>query len=209
VTNSAPGNIILLNGCGSSGKSSIAKAIQRTFDAPYLLMGIDIFWSHVFPWEWAGAATNAWQEIPIQDSSPPQVRLAMPPFATFFISGLHHTIAALARIGHNVVVDHALYEASFVTEILTLWQPFPVWLVNVTCPFETLRERAVTRADRNWSNYLPIITWHFEEVHKHTRGMYDLEVDTSGSTPTECALQIKQRVDEQGSPSAFDRLAAP
>ena len=44
-----PGTIIVLNGCASAGKTSIAKAIQRTFEAPYLHMGIDLFWLEVFP----------------------------------------------------------------------------------------------------------------------------------------------------------------
>jgi transposase len=43
---------------------------------------------------------------------------------------------------------------------------------------------------------------------KHTRGIYDLEVDTSQLTPTECALEIKRVVDERVSPSAFNRLVA-
>ncbi len=44
-----PGTIIVLNGCPSAGKTSMAKAIQQTFDAPYLHMGIDLFWLEVFP----------------------------------------------------------------------------------------------------------------------------------------------------------------
>ena len=48
----------------------------------------------------------------------------------------------------------------------------------------------------------------FDEAHKHTRGIYDLEVDTSQLKPDECALQIKQMLDERGWPSGFKRLAA-
>ena len=124
------------------------------------------------------------------------------------MSGFHHTVAALARIGHNVVVDHTLFEAGYVTEILTLWQPFPVWLVGVTCPLDTVRRRAAVRADRGWPTYLPMVTWMHEEIHKHTRGIYDLEVDTSRLTPTECAAQIGHMLADRGSPSAFHQLAA-
>jgi len=55
MANTTPGTIIVLNGCPSAGKTSIAKAIQRTFEAPYLHVGIDLFWLEVFPWEWAAA----------------------------------------------------------------------------------------------------------------------------------------------------------
>ena len=206
MTDSTPGTIIVLNGCASDGKTSIAKAIQRTFDAPYLHIGIDLFWLEIFPSEWAGAATNSVQEIPIEGASPPKIALAVQPFGNFCISGLHHTVAALARIGHNVVVDHVLYEASYVPEILKLWQSFPVWLVGVFCPLETVRQRAAARADRSWPTYLPMVTWMFDEAHKHTQGIYDLEVDTAQLTSDECALQIKQVLDEHSSPSAFKRL---
>jgi chloramphenicol 3-O phosphotransferase len=200
-----PGTIIVLNGCASGGKTSIAKAIQRTFDAPYLHVGIDLFWLEVFP---ADRASEIFQLIPLEAASPPRTVLAVQPFGKFCMSGLHHTIAALARMGHNVVVDHVLTEASYLTEILALWQSFPVWLVGVSCPLETVCQRAATRADRQWPFYLPLVTWMFDEAHAHTRGTYDLEVDTSRSTPTECALQIKQVLDARGAPSAFNRLAA-
>jgi chloramphenicol 3-O phosphotransferase len=208
MASTTPGTIILLNGCGSAGKTSIAKAIQRTFADPYLHLGIDLVWLEIFPWEWPGAATNGFQEIVIAGASPPKSIVAIEPFGNFVISGLHHTVAALARIGHNVVVDHTLFHAGYVTEILTLWQPFPVWLVGVACPLETVRARAAIRADRGWPAYLPMVTWMYDEIHKYTRGIYDLEVDTSRLTPTECALQIQQLMAARGAPSAFHRLAA-
>jgi len=208
MPDTTPGTIIVLNGCMSAGKTSIAKAIQRTFDAPYLLVGMDLFWLQVFPWECAGAATNSVEEIPIDATSPPQIAQLTRPFGRFFISGLHQTIAALAGMGHNLVVDHVLSEASYVTEILALWQPFPVWLVGISCPLETLHQRAAARADRSWPSYLPVATWMYYEVHKHTLGIYDVEVDTSRLTPAECAVQIKHVVDERGAPTAFNRLTA-
>ena len=202
-----PGTIIVLNGCASAGKTSIAKAIQRTFDAPYLHMGIDLFWLEVFPWEWTGAATQIYQYIPMEGAAPPKIALAVQPFGQFAMSGLHHSVAALAQSGHNVVVDHVLSEASYVMDILTLWQAFPVWLVGVSCPLETVHQRVAARADRNWPEYLPTVTWRFDAAHTHTRGIYDLEVDTSRLTPTACAVQIKHMLEERGSPSACKQLA--
>ncbi len=37
------GNIILLNGTSSAGKTTIAQAIQEVMEAPYLHTGIDQF----------------------------------------------------------------------------------------------------------------------------------------------------------------------
>lgn len=208
MADTAPGTIIVLNGCPSVGKTSIAKAIQRTFEAPYLHVGIDLFWLQIFPWEWTGAATDGVQEVPVEGAWPPKIMQTAQPFGNFVISGLHHTVAALARMGHNVVVDHVLTDARYVADIVTVWQSFPVWLVGVSCPLETIHQRVAARTDRSWPSYLPMVNWMFEEAHKHTRGIYDLEVDASQLTPDECALQIKQVLEERGSPSAFKRLAA-
>lgn len=204
-----PGTIILLNGTASSGKTSLAKAIQQTFDEPYLLVGIDLFWERIFPWQWAGAASASWQHQPMPQASPPKTAIVMTPFAHFLHSGLHHTVAALAGIGHNVVVDHVLYAAPDLHECLRLWQSLPVWLVGVQCPLDVIRQRASQRADRGgWKEYLDVVTWEYEEVHKHTRGIYDIEVDTSRLSASECASQIKDALRARGQPRAFKQLAA-
>ena len=39
----APGQIIILNGTPRSGKSSIAAAIQNTFDGVWMNLGVDRF----------------------------------------------------------------------------------------------------------------------------------------------------------------------
>lgn len=208
MSDTPPGTIIVLNGGMSVGKSSIAKAMQQTCDVPYLLVGMDLFWLQVFPWEWAGAPDNSIYEVSLEGTSPPQIAQYTRPYGRRLISGLHHTIAVLARLGHNVVVDEVFYEASYVTEILTLWASLPVWLVGVTCSRETMLERAAARADRNWPSYLPTARWMFDEAHTHTRGICDLMVDTSRLTPTECALQITRMMEERGRPDAFRQLAA-
>ena len=208
MTDNKPGAIIVLNGCPSAGKTSIAKAIQRTFEAPYLHVGIDLFWLEVFPWEWAGAATNGVQEIPIEGASPPKIVQTAQPFGNSVISGLHHTVAALARLGHNVVVDHALTDARYVADIVTLWQSFPVWLVGVFCPLATIHQRVAARTDRSWPSYLPMVNWMFDEAQQHTQSIYDLAVDSAQLTPDECALQIKQRMQAGPPPLAIHWLKA-
>src|SRR3712207_7675626 len=48
---------------------------------------------------------SRWEQVSIPGTSPPQARLVMQPFGNFMVSGLNHTVAALAAIGHHVVVD--------------------------------------------------------------------------------------------------------
>jgi len=202
-----PGTIILLNGTASSGKTSLAKAIQQVFDEPYLHAGIDLIWS-MFPWEWGGAAAAKWQHEPIEGAFPPRTAVRMPPFARRLHAGLHHTVAALAGIGHNLVVDHVLYDPRDLHECLGLWRPFEVWLVGVRCPLEIVRQRAGARPERlaGWPEYVEVVTWQFDEAHRHTRGSYDIEVDSSVLSPVEGALRIKALLRTGAKPEAFRRL---
>jgi chloramphenicol 3-O phosphotransferase len=45
----APGWVVVLNGAPRSGKSSIASAIQDTFNGPWLNLGVDVFSQRVTP----------------------------------------------------------------------------------------------------------------------------------------------------------------
>ena len=42
----------------------------------------------------------------------------------------------------------------------------------------------------------------------HVPGVYDLEVDTSVTSPEECADAIRRLLVDMASPTAFERLAA-
>src|SRR5919206_4011075 len=48
-TPDASPRIILLNGTGSAGKTSIARALQALFEEPYLHLGMDCFYVEVCP----------------------------------------------------------------------------------------------------------------------------------------------------------------
>jgi chloramphenicol 3-O phosphotransferase len=205
---SRPGTIILLNGAASSGKTSIAQAIQHQFDEPYLHTGIDQFWGQMFPWGWPGAREELrWRDVPIPNSVPPQTATICPPFAQRMHLGIYHTAGALARLGLNVVVDHVLTEAAEVPELVAAWAGLPVWLIGVRCPLEILRERAAAREDRrDWQEYLNVVTWQHTVVHTHLGG-YDLEVNTAELSPEVCARQMNELV-QAGAPQAFARLRA-
>jgi chloramphenicol 3-O phosphotransferase len=50
----------------------------------------------------------------------------------------------------------------------------------------------------------PVRRWQREV---HLPGIYDLELDTSRLSPTECAEAIRRRLDGGPAPTAFARLA--
>jgi chloramphenicol 3-O phosphotransferase len=185
-----PGKIIILNGTSSSGKTSIVRALQDILEEPFLDAGIDKFiW--MLPQRYLDRPL--WDEV---------LGLATEAGAVGrrLMSGMHHSIAALSRAGNNVVAEHVLVERQWLEECTTLFSELPALFVGARCSLEVLERREAARKDRT----LGQARAQFPLVHAH--GVYDLEVDTSEASATECALQIKRRLEDARPPDAFNRL---
>jgi len=128
-----PGQIILLNGTSSAGKSTLAKTLQAALPEPYLHVGIDTmvfalpkrylnppFWHEVFRYIWP------------PDGRPEGLVIEAGPVGHKLVGGLHRMVAALAGAGNNVVVDHVLLEAAWVRECAELWGDLPALFVGVS-----------------------------------------------------------------------------
>jgi len=191
-----PGNIILLNGAAGAGKTSIVQALQAVLDAPYLDMGVDKLVSML---------PDAYLERPSWEKGldgTTQVGLLdrLDPCSPQLISGMHHTIAALARAGNHVIAAHVLIEPGWLRECAQLFCELPTFFVGIRCPLEILEAREQTLGNR------PFGLAHFGAVH--IPGVYDVEVDTSLLSPMECALQIKHRLQEGTPPIAMRWIKA-
>jgi chloramphenicol 3-O phosphotransferase len=184
------GKIILLNGTSSSGKTRIIGALQEILEEPFLDAGIDKYiW--MLPRRYLDRPL--WDEVLglATEAGPVGQRL---------MSGMHQSVAALSRAGNNVVVDHVLVEHRWLAECTRLFSELPALFVGVRCPLDVLEQREAARRDRT----LGQARAQFHLVHAH--GIYDLEVETSTSSAEACALRIKRRLEEGGSPAAFKRL---
>jgi len=184
------GTIIILNGTSSSGKTSVVNALQQALDQPYLDAGIDKF---IFMLPQRYLDRPLWNEV---------LGLAVQagPVGHALMSGMHHAIVALSRAGNNVIADHVLVEPEWLRECVDLFGDLPAYFIAVRCPLAVLEQRERERKNRT----LGQARAQFDRVHAH--GIYDLEVDTSLSSPMECALQIKQRIESSMPPNAFKRL---
>lgn len=184
------GTIIILNGASSSGKTSVLNALQEILPEPYLNAGIDKFiW--MLP--------ERYLDRPLWDDV---LGLAITAGTTghTLVSGMHRAIAALSRTGNHVLADHVLVEPRWVQECAELFCELPAYLIGIRCPLDVLEQREKSRKNRT----LGQARAQFEMVHAH--GVYDLEVDTSILSTSECALQIKQRIENGAPPTALKRL---
>lgn len=197
------GQIIILNGVPRSGKSSIARVIQETFEGPWLNLGVDAFKERIIPQRYS----------PAIGLRPGGERPDLEPLIVVLYAAMYESIAAHSRLGLNVVVDvghHDSYSrplgilADSARRLLGL----PVLYVGVRCPTEVVMERR-----RNtWGNAgapddpvpLPVQLWQSEA---HKPGIYDLEIDTSLLNPEACAATIQRRLQDGPPATALQQLA--
>jgi chloramphenicol 3-O phosphotransferase len=198
-----PGQIVILNGAPRSGKSSIAAAIQNTFEGIWMNLGVDRF-----------KAMTPDRYQPGIGLRPGGERPDLEPHIVVLYRAMYESIAAHSRLGLNVVVDVGHHDAYSVPRGILpgcarRLAGLPVLFVGVRCPLDVIMERR--RATWGAGNAAegsvpqPVQRWQWAV---HEPGIYDLEVDTSTLSPEACAQLICFRLEKGPPPSAFQRLAA-
>jgi chloramphenicol 3-O phosphotransferase len=195
-----PGQIVVLNGAPRSGKSSVAAAIQQTWDGAWMNLGVDVARAMTPPRLQPGVGLRPGEESHAAASLVPLLYAA-----------LYESIAAHSRLGLNVAVDVGHYDGSILRDCAGRLGGLPALFVGVLCPLAVIMERRVATglvpdepAGPGQAAPEPVLRWQ-REVHRH--GPYDLELDTSRLSPLECASAIRRRLAEGPDPTAFRRLA--
>lgn len=154
----SPGQIILLNGASSAGKSTLCRALQGRLPEPFLQFSLDflMFGSPVLPTRREGNGPFSWAVM--------RPRL---------FEGYFACLPALAGAGNNLVVDYIIEERAQLGRLASLLEPFDVFLVGVHCPLPELERRERQRGDRRLGD----ARRDFQTVHTFTP--YDLEVDST------------------------------
>lgn len=197
------GKIILLNGTSSAGKTSIVAALQQLLSEPYLNAGLDKFVG-MLPPRYLDLDAPLWQDVFVQTAAQANGRLTPHihpgPIGSQIVSGMHHTIAALARNGNNIIADHSLYEPHWLAECVHLFSEFSTLFVGILCPLEVAEAREQARQDRMMGSARAMYPF----VHAH--GLYDLEVDTSQGSVLACAQKIQDHMQHGPPPTALLQL---
>jgi chloramphenicol 3-O phosphotransferase len=206
------GNVVLLNGTSSAGKTSIAKALQEIMAAPYLHTGIDHFLPRVpakcfvvsdgvsppaddyFLLVYRGevartVAEREGGETVYADGTLAEVRIG--PGGLRLLAGMYRGIAALAAAGIDVIVDDVIYDRRVLTVAVAALCDSRVLFVGLHVPREVAEQRERERGDRGPGGAAAF----YDLVHAHA--IYDLELDTAVATPMECALHIKQALQNE------------
>jgi chloramphenicol 3-O phosphotransferase len=199
------GTIVVLNGTPRSGKSTVARALQRSSDEIWINLGVDAFADAVPERLRPGIGLRPGGERPDLEDA-----------VVALFDALYASVVASSRSGLNVVVDvghHDDYSkplgilARVAGELCAL----PAYFVGVRCPVEVIMARRDAGAGRDHyvtsapDGTVPDIVGRWERAVHHP-GLYDLEVDTSRASPEAGAAAVVRRLDE-GPPVAFADLA--
>jgi chloramphenicol 3-O phosphotransferase len=178
------GQIILLNGVSSSGKTKIAKNLQKKLPEPFFLLGNDIFTDEMAPEKFK---ETDWQELEYQS-------LAM----------MIKTIRLFSDEGKNVIADCVfltVQKNDLLRECVDLLHEYPLLFVHVECrSAEDLSAREKKRGDRDigqGASQLALL---------NPQDTYDLTVDTVKKTADECADRIIQMIERKNKSEAFHEL---
>ncbi|NLS17836.1 chloramphenicol phosphotransferase [Rhizobium sp. P40RR-XXII] len=206
-----PGHIVILNGAPRSGKSSIVELIQAEFEGVWVNLGVDAYVRHVTPPRYR----------PGIGLRPGGERPDLEPLVQRFYAALYASIAAHSRMGLNVVAEFGHHDAysqplGILADCARRLAGLPALFVGVRCPLDVVMQRRLAEGPERQGTYVrveagvpapaPVVAWQ-EQVHRP--GIYDLEIDTSVSSPEACAEQIR-RLLAKGlpHPTAFEKIAS-
>ena len=117
------GKIILISGTSSSGKSTLAKGLQKSLPEPFLHLQLD---SYI-------------EMLPRSDDWEMFQRM---------VRGLNRSIAVMAEEGNNLIVDHVLIDNAWLNQLLDLLRDRYVLFVGLDCALDELLRREQQRDAR-------------------------------------------------------------
>ena len=181
-----PGQLIILNGASSSGKTTLATGFRDQRAAAgelWLLLGIDDYLSKL-PAQWVdlgfptGPGAQAGDGLRFEVSADGR-RLEVGAACRRLLRAYHHAVAAAVRCGLHVIVDDVVIDDEVLRDWLdVLGELEPTW-VAVRCAPELARERERQRGDR------PIGMTATQTDLVHRSVPYALELDTGDLTPSQ------------------------
>jgi chloramphenicol 3-O phosphotransferase len=179
------GKVILVNGASSLGKSALCGGLQANLDDPFWHWSID----HL---RHSGALPT--QRIEAGDFSWPRMRPA-------FFEGFHSCLPALAEAGNNLIVEHIVETAAWMSRLVRLLADVDVFFVGLHCPLAELERRERQRGDRRDGEARQ------DHAVVHSFGSYDMEIDPTRTVDDNVRAVIKAWR-ARTRPSAFDRMLA-
>jgi chloramphenicol 3-O phosphotransferase len=172
--------VIVLNGGSSSGKSSLARCLQSLLPRPWLTLGVDDLLTALPP-----AMLESEDGIVIAADG----QISVGPGLRALEAAWSHGVAAMARAGAGIILDLVFLQGAVAQERLrNVLDGLQVLWVGVRCDPLVAAAREAARGDR-----VPgMAALQARLVHQGV--VYGMEVDTTRTSPEDCARLILDRV---------------
>ena len=195
--------IIFLNGTSSSGKSSIAKALQELYHTPLLHVGLDTFF-FMLPPQYLGQGAKAhegFQFLTQEDEEGPITHVHPGSYAQALCRTTIDVIQLMANRDHDLVVDELLFREESLKHYVEALENHTVYFIGIHCEPHILKEREIARGDRTPGLGRALV----HRVHRPTHP-YDLELNTTNTSPKENAQHILNFIKQTSQPQGFEKL---
>ena len=159
--------IIIINGCSSSGKTSLSRELQYQLKDTYLHISSDQFLGQ-FPYKLYESGDKKIIGETIDKG----------------ISNLNHCAYALAKASNNIIIDCVFERKEWQIELFSLLNDFDTTFVGLKCDLEELEKREKKRGDRA----IGLARAQFNQVHRDMH--YDIELDSNKLAVVDCAKEI-------------------
>jgi len=165
------GMVLYLNGVTSTGKTTLAKAIQEKANVNFYTFSHDTFQQMISP---KFLSENYWK------------------YLSEAIVQAYHTAKLMSDNGINVIYDGMILDTDELKphyqKIISIFNDSPLRLIEVSCPLEICKQRNTERGDR-WENQ------SYEQSKIMAKGIsYDMSVDTSVHSPEESAEIVVRNI---------------
>ena len=179
-----PVRVIILNGVGSVGKSSTARALQSiaSASAPVLHVAGDAFLA-MLPATMIGHPDGIMVERGAEPGDP-LIAITLGAAVDKALRGMRAAVAALAGQGNDLIVDDMMLRATDQEDYRERLAEFELYFIGLFAPLAVLEEREKSRKDR----LIGLARWQYDRVHQGID--YDLKIDTSNASPLACARKI-------------------
>lgn len=178
------GKVIIIHGASSAGKSTLARAVQREIEVPFLHISYDLFIdAGIVPWERFRNGTFSWDDIR------PSV-----------LQGYRQWWAVMANAGNNLIIDHIVESDVEMAFLLNLLSGIDVFFVGLHCSLAELERRERERGNRRDGDARSDLAF----VHRGK--IYDLELDSEHTSVEENVGALIAGWRGRKRPSAFEQM---
>ncbi len=186
----APPDVLFVNGPSSAGKTSLIRAVQDLVPTPYLHVGLDHFFASV-PQPWGGGGPGrycgagfAYQARESFADGPPRTAITIGPVGAATYAAYRRSLVTLLEHGCRLAIDELLLSGEIGADYLALLAPYDVQFVLMTAGPDCLEERCLAR------NYRPGFgRWSLIAANHLPHG-YHLTFDSEQMMTQECAATV-------------------